>query len=280
MLPQKVEQRLHQRKEEYESRSHTHAPVEITVRLSSPIMAPVFPLYLDAVLGNIVAQETWGEYYGRIPTDVFIKELPLPLKKHDLKEYGYAWAASCNVVTKEAVFGFDGFQRTYPGDPWVLLKSFTPSQLVDYKGSGRYKNYLEPFEIASIEEIKFYAVGDPKEINRLLAQVKFLFKKRSQGRGEIRSFSVNPIKQDFTLWRNNRPMRPIPVGLIKEGGHNQYELNMTRLQPPYWKPDEKVLCIVPDHELWSGRRIRKPEAKKPKKVTGKKKPNSYNLLYD
>lgn len=277
MLPEPVEQRLKQRIEEYEQQKHTHVPVEITIRFVSPIMAPIFPLYLDAVLGNIVAQEIWGQYYGRIPPEFFIKELPLPLKRHNFREYGYAWAASCNVVTKEAVFGTDGYKRSYPGDPWVLMKSFTASQMVDYEGSGRYKNYLESFEVTFIEEMKFYAFGNPKEINRLLSQVRFLFKKRSQGRGEIQSLSVNPIKQDFTLWKNNRPMRPIPVELIKEGSHNQYELNMSRLYPPYWGRDERVLCVVPDHDTWSGRRSLRIKPKK--KIITKEKTTPYDLLY-
>lgn len=277
MLPESVQNRLNKRSEEYKNKSNTYIPLEITVEFVSPVTTPTFPIYFDAVLGNIVAQEVWGEYYGRIPNDLFIEDLPLPLKKHDFKENGYCWAASCGVASKVGVQDIDAYKRTFPGDPWVLTKVFTPSALYDaINGSGRYKSYLNILEMTFIEEMKFYAVGDDKEIHRLFSQVRFMLKKRSQGRGQVKSFSIKQTNKDYTLWKNNMPMRPIPLTLLKQGKQNNYQLDMTRLKPPYWdwKPETKVLCVVPNYELWSGNMSNQ------KKKKGQSDINPYTFLID
>jgi len=109
--------------------------------------------------------------------------------------------------------------------------------------AGEFKSYDVPLQVVNIDQAWFYFqsenIGD---VQRLVEKrIYFLGKKRSQGYGEIASFTIEESEFDFST-----TYRPIPVaesrvaGLIRQGVKVQY----TGWRPPYWLPRNHAYCVV------------------------------------
>lgn len=116
-------------------------------------------------------------------------------------------------------------------------------------GAGHFKNYHMPLVVKSYKTITFYVQGDMGEVKRLLENyIFYLGKKGSQGYGQVLRWDFEEIEQDYSLWKDNKPMRPIPakecIEYIKN--NNYADMRVHALIPPYWRPDNRELCVMPE----------------------------------
>ena len=217
--------------------------------MKTPI-ATIDHIILDGIISAAKAKEVLGEqfYTGEniAGTEEMIRGMLDPIldRKHgvyctsigigDNREYVGSWAKRWEDKHEDIVkFRGKGKQR------------------IDI-GSGHYKNYHMPLVIKSYKTITFYVRGDMEETKRLLENyIFYLGKKGSQGYGQIRKWGFNETDEDWSVWKDGKPMRPIPA---KEYAGNLEALTKTigavnirrhPVIPPYWRP-ETEMCVMPD----------------------------------
>lgn len=109
--------------------------------------------------------------------------------------------------------------------------------------SGKYKNWFFNYERLLMKSIVYYVRGDLKTIEQLLEGLKFLGKKTSLGWGKIKNLEIQKISKDYSIIRNGKLMRNIPV---KNTLYIKSDCKaLFRLTHPYWSRDKKVDCFMP-----------------------------------
>lgn len=222
--------------------------MKVTAHMRTPVAA-IDPIILDSIISAAKAKEILEEDYytgeniaGEIEDVKAMLGTILDRKQGvfctsigigDSREYVGSWTKRWNAHDDDLV-RFGGRKR----------------KRVDI-GSGFYKNYHMPLVLNSYKEIIFYARGDKEEIERLLnSYIHYIGKKGSQGYGQVNKWTVDETTEDWSLWKDNRPMRPIPADkskdyiekLMKE--EKNIEMRQHPTVPPYWR-EEKELCIMP-----------------------------------
>lgn len=106
--------------------------------------------------------------------------------------------------------------------------------------SGRYKSYHMPLCLVVAPVVEWFCLGALDGVMRLLKEITHLGKKRSQGHGEVLRWQVWPAREDWSCWRDGRPMRALPdqVGDFERGAH--------AIRPPSWHHARRRACILPD----------------------------------
>ena len=91
-----------------------------------------------------------------------------------------------------------------------------------------------------------------EEVKRLLENhIFYLGKKGNQGYGQIREWEFIEIDEDWSVWKDGEPMRPIPVSECESYVEEIMRRNQpvyTRqhpIIPPYWRNDNIELCVMP-----------------------------------
>ncbi|MED0680346.1 hypothetical protein P4T20_13765 [Aneurinibacillus thermoaerophilus] len=128
------------------------------------------------------------------------------------------------------------------------------ARYVDFQGkrgkietkSGFMKAYRMPQIIRTVSSIEFYAVGDKKEVSRLLNRyITNIGKKGAQGYGAVREWEVIDWPED---WSEKGPygiMRPTPFrGELPSV--ETYQVKKAGVRPPYWLPENQEVCIIPN----------------------------------
>jgi hypothetical protein len=80
--------------------------------------------------------------------------------------------------------------------------------------TGHLKNYDLPILHRTALEINWFAVGDADQVLELLNQCTSLGKKTAAGLGQVESWAVEEIEQDYSLLIDLQLMRPVPVALL------------------------------------------------------------------
>lgn len=210
----------------------------VTMHMAAPVVVSGF-LYLDGILAAAVMKEKLGEtYFDMKPDESKLIEVDLPLEKR----FG-VWCTSIGY----------GDNREFVGS-WTKRWDNKNDDIVNFGNKGKvrvdiacgyFKNYHMPLVIKSYKTITFYARGDVKEVERLLmTYITHIGKKASQGYGEILNFTVEKIAEDYSLVKNGKPTRPIPIDAdIKF--EDDVQLFKHALLPPYWRTDNLVACYMP-----------------------------------
>jgi hypothetical protein len=94
----------------------------------------------------------------------------------------------------------------------------------------------------STPRIDWYCVGDRDEIERLLALCSGLAKKR---RTQVYCWEVDPMGEDWHLWRGDRLMRPIPVELLGQNLPPRCQIRNWAWRPPTNMPENMAICALP-----------------------------------
>lgn len=131
-------------------------------------------------------------------------------------------------------------------------KSFADSYLIDDINkvnvkSGHLKAYRTPQVIRIVSDITFYSVGNPEKINAMLSKMKYIGKKTAAGWGAVAEWVVEPCEADYSLIKDGKLMRPVPVDEAEglEFDRDQTTKRMCAIRPPYWKHKNMALCYVP-----------------------------------
>lgn len=102
------------------------------------------------------------------------------------------------------------------------------------KTSQRYKYYINRYEVIHTDKIIYYINGHYDTVCSLLKNLNYIGKKTSLAWGKILKIEIQSIKEDFSLFIDNKPSRHLPN--IDKYNHlpNLYK-TILPLTPPYWK---------------------------------------------
>lgn len=110
--------------------------------------------------------------------------------------------------------------------------------------SGRYKNWVETFELEFVDSIVYFINADKEEIIKLLKQMRYIGKKISIGFGKIEKFVITELDDDYSVTKNNKPMRYLPLIDEYKKLDNDF-ISKKRLVHPYWSKKDRCPCIIP-----------------------------------
>lgn len=118
-------------------------------------------------------------------------------------------------------------------------KKFNTDRINHTKGSpnlqnGVYREYNQPLPLLLVNHLEAYVESTRREMRRLLSQVRYLGKKRSQGFGKIANIDIIEIYQDFSLFREGKAMRYLP---------DSKGSKLVRVKPPYWNITNRIRCL-------------------------------------
>jgi CRISPR type IV-associated protein Csf3 len=217
--------------------------------MRTPIAA-IDPIILDSIISAAKAKELLGEDFYTGENVAGTKEEIESMLNPILDKQDGVYCTSIGL----------GDNREYVGS-WSKRWDDKNDDIVEFRGRGKkridigagyYKNYHMPLVLKSYKTITFYVRGDMGEIERLLNNyIFYLGKKGSQGYGQIRKWEFEEIEENWSVWKDNKPMRPIPVEHCEEYIDAQMKagepINARQhpILPPYWRK-ETELCLMPE----------------------------------
>jgi len=108
---------------------------------------------------------------------------------------------------------------------------------------GAYKAYLVPVYYRAALWVEWYCVGRKEEIEELLCVMTNVGKKGAQGWGRVTRWEVEEIAEDWSIWKDGKLMRGIPLADLPAGF--QARQAYWGLRPSYWHPDNQTWLAMP-----------------------------------
>ena len=223
--------------------------LEITCYLKSPFVNN--PPMLDGLLGwplSIIRKT----YCNKTSNLKFIERLPIPLKKEYFDHDGEpGWFYKCsNPIYKVEDEWIERWTKSIEVHKISQKVNKHPKSIS--ASSGLYKQYYMAVHCKNIQFIKYFAVGDKKQIEYILYQILAIGNKRSYGYGFIKSWEIKEIDQDYSIYydlgnQGKMLMKTIPSCYLKNIRNlavQNLRKEFGRYKPPYWYP-QKYEVIVP-----------------------------------
>jgi hypothetical protein len=186
---------------------------------------PSEPMHLDGLLAwALCLYQTNGEPPSA-DEEPFEPRLPLGTWHIDGQ---WGWCASAILPIGEEAWGMQRF-----------VKRFRENRIEATKGSpnlqmSTYRKYCVPMPLVLNSVFEAYAFGDRGRVHQILRRnIKFLGRKRAAGKGQVVSIETEVIDHDFSLVRDGRAMRYLPI----DGAPRQ-----VRTRPPYWNMHGRTAC--------------------------------------
>ena len=218
-------------------------PLKITAVLAAGQLATYDKkLTLDGLLSWVWFREHHPELlaYGAKDADWPDAELPLErrIPKHDPDAWYWAVSLGQMQIIREYVYRWH--RRFAAEHDRYIDMSTKKSGRIDTK-AGYMKSYRHPVPVIVTPDITWYAVGDGKELQRMLNQVSYIGKNRSQGFGWVKEWIIESWHADWSERDDQgRLMRDLPVPADLAEGYEG-------IRPPYWHIKNRFPA-----EVWHG----------------------------
>jgi hypothetical protein len=217
-------------------------PLRVRAWLRTGVVADKY-LPLDGVLLYQAHRDKDGPQVATIPGNYScqgVSTLPLAIEHPGRRNWYYrcSWAQWSQDVEGR--------------DHWNKRFDTSFASLVDFGGrrgkiiieQGKYKAYHMPVFYRAALWVEWYCVGDRAEIEHLLSTVTHIGKKGTQGWGRALRWEIEPIADDWSVWRDGRLMRGIPAEDVPAG--SVFNLTYYGIRPSYWKADNQMWLAVPN----------------------------------
>lgn len=236
-----LEERLNERAERYAE--GPFAPVEVRAYLRSPLILDPLSLHLDGILAYAVLADEGFPVWDSNQFDHMI-DIPLPLLRDEV------WHASAVWVEEPAKGRIVIYKR------WeVHYEHLVRKRRKINTGSGFFRAVALPYYTTHAPMVRFWALGNPEEILRLLREhVPAIGKKRHVGYGAVLEWEVRPARRDMSVYRQVDDMllsaRILPTTLLRRDGYwAKGMVAPLAIRPPYWHPDNVMDACFPWQEL-------------------------------
>lgn len=218
-------------------------PLRIRATLRSGVVSDRF-LPLDGVL--LYQTHRWqcgpqdatipGEYSGNMK----IATLPLGITNPGRKNWYYqcSWAQWSHDIE-----GSDHWNKRFDSALADLI-DFDKRRGKIVVEQGKYKAYHMPVFYRVALWLEWYCVGDKTEITHLLSTVTHIGKKGAQGWGRVADWSIKSWQKDWSVWRDGKLMRGVPVEEVADSGQH-FATGHYGIRPSYWKPNNQKLLAMP-----------------------------------
>lgn len=218
----------------------------LSSNLTFPANKPIRPIQFDGVLGI-----AWKTITGRsktpaelIPENLILPELPLELI--DNKFY----AASAGFTAPNSFFKPTLYNRS--ADLIHTFDNVKTGAVANQTSVGIFQSAQEPYWELFTEYVDFYArVIDLERLRYMLDIIKHigtLGAKKSTASGRIYSIEITKAENDYSLWKDGQPTRPIPVSSqacnFPQPEQNLLIKDFCSSRPPYWSAILHEECYI------------------------------------
>ncbi len=219
-------------------------PLRVRAWLRTPVVCePALPL--DGILHYQALRERYGAESATVPgglpgrSEESIPILPLAVRDDGGKPHWYY--ASSWAQWPERADGQDTWNKRL-ATTHVELLSDTGRPVRVQISRGRYRAYHMPIFYRSALHVEWYCCGDVERLAALLAPVTHIGKKRSQGWGRVMRWEIEPVAEDWSVWRNGKLMRTIPILAAQDLDCGQAWYG---IRPPYYQSANQTLVWLP-----------------------------------
>jgi hypothetical protein len=214
-----------------------YEPIKVSCKLAEGFVMRT-PTVLDSLLAAVIAMRE------QLPTPISedeIKEIPVPIDEA-------AGIRLCSSAMFEIEETFGSFRtRRLPIEEYCHFGRRGGSVSI---ASGPDKLYMMEYDyqFAVDDKVTWFALGDIVSVHNLLADVFYLGKHRSIGKGRIvegswKVESCKPWGEGFPVVHNGTPKRPLPLGW--PGVATTTRTGYATLRPPYWMYSREEACFFP-----------------------------------
>ncbi|GBL46271.1 hypothetical protein SFMTTN_2084 [Sulfuriferula multivorans] len=193
---------------------------------------PSEPIHIDALIAWALAPIQATQ--RNLSRDDLPEALRLPISK---RSAGNTWvyAASALFPEGETAETFTHWRKRFRVGRAELTRG-SPNLT-----NSTYRDWNMPMPLLLTHRMIGYAIGDRRDLIKLLRRIPALGKKRAHGHGRITGVEIERVDYDWSMTCEGRAMRwlPDPSGT-----------RLVRPQPPYWNPHERVNCCEVG-DLWT-----------------------------
>lgn len=223
---------------------YTYNPLKISMDILPPLYINSPWLHFDSILSYLCIRDALDEVFYYLPTEkiIDISKLKIPLKKTEDIYHSSVGIYSDNLKLYRDIL----YKRFTDKQTYKLTKRQQKGRIPINRG--HFKDFMINMPILITDNITFYANGDKNEIKKLLSNLKHLGKKTSIGSGQITKIKIKKIEEDYSFFKDNNIMRPIPVKIklpIIEG----MRFEKQPYKPPYWDKNNISMCYVPRNQI-------------------------------
>jgi CRISPR type IV-associated protein Csf3 len=210
---------------------------------------PLQPLMFDGILGY-----AWAIKNGLLKTPSEANQNNLLFPELPLEEIGdKCYAASACFIPQEATMTPSMINRRAD---WAGPMARHGVKTMRYDVAVGWQQACQEviWELAT-PYVDFYFNGNKKGVVDLLSiifKMRYLGSKRGIGYGLIRKIDIKDKSEDWAIWRDGQPTRPLPVEIVGEKPGLTAE--WFTYYPPYWMTTNGTWCYTPPQEQWLPRR--------------------------
>ena len=220
-----------------------YQPLEVVVEVTPPIYITSPWLHLDSILTYLCLREALGDLFYILPSE---EKIDTSLLEIPLKKTSDVYHSSVGIYYKPKLYRDTIYKRFTDKETYKLTKKQQKGRIKT--NQGHFKDFMINLPILITNKITFYCNGDKNEIKRLLSHLTNIGKKTSIGSGKIRNIKINTVTEDYSFFKDDHIMRPIPATMdvpIFEG----MQFEQQPYKPPYWDKNNVCMCIVPENQL-------------------------------
>jgi len=188
--------------------------------------------------GREAAEARYAERGWPVPGEHF---LPLAAWGHGASAK-WVYCASYGAPDEPWEHDLQYWNRRMDAEAVLRWVSEPPKKIETAKGP--YKGYHMPVQLLVTSALTFHVCGDADVIRRILAEVPYFGKKRSQGYGRVRRWIVE-VGEDRSVWGGDELRRPVPVELLEAMSvEGDFEYGYYAYRPPYHDSRNFTKCAI------------------------------------
>ena len=238
-----IKKQIIQRILDYET-GDDYTPLQIVMDVIPPIYIASPWLHLDSILSYLCLRDALGDLFYCMPTEetIDVSLLNLPLKRTS-----DVYHSSVGIYANNVKLYRDTIYKRFTDKETHKLTHRQQKGRIK-TNQGHFKDFMINLPIIITDTVTFYCNGDKKELERLLSHLTSIGKKTSIGGGRIRNITITETNEDYSFFKNNCIMRPIPATMdvpVFEGMIFQQQ----PYKPPYWDKNNVCMCIVPENQI-------------------------------
>ena len=238
-----IKKQIIQRILDYET-GDDYTPLQIVMEVIPPIYIASPWLHLDSILSYLCLRDALGDLFYCMPTEetIDVSLLNLPLKRTS-----DVYHSSVGIYADNVKLYRDTIYKRFTDKETHKLTHRQQKGRIK-TNQGHFKDFMINLPIIITDTITFYCNGDKKELERLLSHLTSIGKKTSIGSGRIRNITITETNEDYSFFKENHIMRPIPATMdipVFEGMIFQKQ----PYKPPYWDKNNVCMCMVPENQI-------------------------------
>ena len=238
-----IKKQIIQRILDYET-GDDYTPLQIVMDVIPPIYIASPWLHLDSILSYLCLRDALGDLFYCMPTEetIDVSLLNLPLKRTS-----DVYHSSVGIYANNVKLYRDTIYKRFTDKETHKLTHRQQKGRIK-TNQGHFKDFMINLPIIITDTITFYCNGDKEELERLLSHLTSIGKKTSIGGGRIRNITITETNEDYSFFKDNCIMRPIPATMdvpVFEGMIFQQQ----PYKPPYWDKNNVCMCIVPENQI-------------------------------